>query len=260
MINQVNRFGRLLCAAAVVIVMVGVARGAAAQVTVSSVIMTFQPGKRPVQNVMVGNSSDNPAYVLASVEKILDPEAGGNTTEPSENILISPKAFSIEPRGSRATRLLLRAPPAEKEEVYRIVFTPQDRGFGTTVKKEIGGRSASIRVLTGMGVLLFVEPVNPVGKLRWERAQDTITFSNSGNLHVELSDGKACKGDTCSPLERKRVYPAAPYTVKVDPEARVTYLVRTGSAGAFETLAIEAAAAASTTGEIAPAPGSPGKR
>lgn len=226
-----------------------------AQVTVSNVIMTFQMGKRPVQNVMVGNSSEHPAYVLATVERVLDPAEGGSKSEPTEDIIVSPKAFSIEPRGSRAVRLLVKSPPKGNEEVYRVVFTPQDREFGTEIKKDFGGRTATIRVLTGMGVLVFVEPANPMGNLEWQRDKEAIVFANSGNVHVELGEGKSCKGTACNPVDRKRVYPGSTYQVKVAPENQLTFLARSGSAGAYENLTIEPLKDADSVGRFSPGAG-----
>lgn len=210
-----------------------------AQVTVNNVIVVFPAGQRPIQNVTVGNSSDDPVYVLASVERVLDPEAGGNKSEPSEDILASPKSFSIEKNGQRAVRFLVRKQPTDKEVLYRVIFTPQDRGFGEESKHTIGGRTTSIRILTGMGVLAFVEPPNPVGDLAWERYPDRIVFKNNGNVHVELGEGKACLGETCSPVDRKRVYPGATFELAVDGAKSVTYMVRTGAAGVFENVTFQ---------------------
>ena len=231
---------------------VGVATLAEAQVTVSSVIMTFQSTGRPVQNVMVGNTAEVPVYVQATVEKVLDPATGGRKSEPSENILVSPQKFSIEAQGNRAVRLLIRKPPAGDEEVYRVVFTPQDREFGTEIKKTVGGRTASIRVLTGMGVLTFVEPANPRGNLEWDRTSEKIVFSNSGNVHVELGDGSACKGESCTPVKRKRVYAGTTYEVAVPGDTRISFVARTGSAGAYENFVIEPLSAESGKGSFSP--------
>lgn len=223
-----------------------------AQVTVNNILLSFPAGQRPIQNVTVGNSSDEPAYVVASLERVLDPETGGNKAEPSEDVLISPKSFSIEPRGQRAVRFLLRNPPKDKEVVYRALFTPQDRGFGQEAKHNVAGRVASIRVLTGMGVLLFVEPPKPLGELHWIRSKESVLFKNLGNVHVELGEGKGCLGADCAPMERKRVYAGATFEVKVAGDRTVTYLARTGAGGVFEAVTIDPLEGESATGVIKP--------
>jgi P pilus assembly chaperone PapD len=225
-----------------------------AQVTVNNVLVAFPAAQRPIQNVTVGNSSENPVYVIASVERVLDPGEGGNKSEPSEDILVSPKTFSVEKNGQRAVRFLIRKQPQGAETVYRVIFTPQDRGFGEEAKQTIGGRTTSIRILTGMGVLVFVEPPNPVGDLAWERLPDRIVFKNSGNVHVELGEGKACSGESCSPVERKRVYAGGTFELAVDGSKTVTYLVRTGAAGSFESLVLAPLGSdASRKGQVRPA-------
>lgn len=212
-----------------------------AQVTVSAVILTFKAKQRPVQTISVGNGATTPTYVVAHVEKVLDPEKGGNTSEPSDDILISPKTFSIEPGGQRSVRLLLRTPSPEKETVYRALFVPQDRGFGQEISREVQGRRASIRVLTGMGTLVFVEPSTSTRDFSWIRSPTGITFTNNGTLHEELSNVHRCptNGGPCSSLEGKRVYAASSYELKVRGEDRVSFLMRTGSAGEFQQGSIE---------------------
>jgi len=223
-----------------------------AQVTVNNVIVTFLPTKRPIQNVLVGNSSENPAYVLAHVEVILNPGEQGDKVEPSKDILVSPKTFSIEPYGERAVRMLLRKVPTEKEKVYRVLFTPQDRGFGQEVKETVSGRTASIRVLTGMGVLVFVQPKNPLGHLKWKRTKNKITFTNVGNVHVELGEGKMCVNEDCKEAPRKRVYAGQTYEIPVKADRKIEYLMRTGSLAGFEAVELPALEGESIDGEFIP--------
>jgi len=231
-----------------------------AQVTVSNILVTFRPTERPVQNVIAGNSDPkNPVSVTTHVEKVLNPESGGDKVEPSDDILVSPANFSIAPGGQRAIRIVPRRSVKSdskdapmNEVVYRILFSPIDRGFGHEVKQNSGGRSASIRVLTGMGILLFLEPPVPYGELLWERRADVISFFNKGNTHVEIAEGKACLVDDCSPIDRKRVYAGTAFEIKVPAEKTVTYMARTGSSGAFQSLTIEPLRGDMSSGSIAP--------
>ncbi len=212
------------------------------QVTVDYAILHFKFGQRPVQNVVVGNSSDRVIYVTATVEEVLDPEAGGNKSQPTDTLLASPKTFSVEANGQRTVRLLLRQIPADKEKVYRVIFSPQDRGFGQEVRQDIGGRVAVIRVLSGMGVLLFADPVNPHTALSWVRTADSIVFKNDGNVHVQLAEGKSCAPDNngdCTTLDAKRIYGGSSYEIKVPENRRVTYLRRDGVSGEYQALTIE---------------------
>jgi P pilus assembly chaperone PapD len=213
---------------------------ASAQISVDSVMVHLATNQRPVHNVIVGNSSEHPAYVVVQAEEFLDPEKPEKVI-PSTDLLASPKSFSIEAN-------LLKSPPKEKERVFRVSFIPQDRGFGQEIEKTVSGHATVIRVLTGMGLLVFCDPLNPHIDLSWERSADKITFTNKGNVNVYLSDGQACAkpgegskpGEDCTKLDSKRVYGGSSYEVKAAQNTTVTFLKHESIAGEFERLTIPA--------------------
>lgn len=216
-----------------------------AQITVDGVIVHLAANQRPVHNVTVGNSSEHAAYAVVQVEEFVDP-ANPTKTVPSSDLLASPKAFSVEANGSRTVRLLLKTPPQEKERVFRVSFVPQDHGFGQEIEKNVGGHSTVIRVLTGMGILVFCDPANPHSDLSWERGENKLTFTNKGNVNVYLSEGQAClkpaegnkPGENCQKLDSKRIYGGSNFEVKVPSNLTVTYLRQAATAGEFERLTI----------------------
>jgi P pilus assembly chaperone PapD len=212
-----------------------------AQITVNSAIFHLKFGERPVQNVFVGNSSSEPGFVVVTVEEITDPEMGGTHFVPTQDLLVSPKSFSVEPNGTRTVRILRKSLPAEHEKVYRVSFSPQDKGFGEEIETSTEGRKAVLRVLTGMGILVFADPANPVVNLAWQRQDDKVIFSNSGNLHAQLVDGKSCdkENKNCEKLPGKRVYGGTHFEVKVPGDRRVSYLKRSGASGEMERITIE---------------------
>jgi P pilus assembly chaperone PapD len=212
---------------------------AIAQISVSSAIIHFRAGERPVMNISVGNSSDAPAYVVATAEEVPSPGIDSRTTEATTALLVSPKNFSIEPNGQRTVRLLLRESPGDTERVFRVSFVPQDRGFGEETESSPARPAAIIRVLTGMGVLVFADPAKPFADLNWERKDQKIVFQNSGNVHVHLSDGKACVGETCSELPGRRVYGGTSFEVDVPEGKIVSYAIREGASGSLKRISID---------------------
>ena len=212
-----------------------------AQVSVNSVIMHFPKGQRPVQNAIIFNSSDKTAYVVVEVEAIPDPAADSAKTIATTDLLASPKAFSIEPHGQRTVRLLLKSPPAEMERVFRVGFIPQDRGFGEESSKTINGRTTVIRVLTGMGMLVFADPLKPEAKLEWNRSDSQITFINRGNIQIFLDDIKACgaKDNNCKTFSSKRIYAGASYSIPATRSNVVTLLKKEGASGDSQRLTID---------------------
>lgn len=235
------------------------AEAASAQVNVNNVIFTFAAGARPVQNILVTNSSANPVYVSVSTEAMIDYTSDPIKTAPTEDIVVSPRKFSIEGKGQRTVRILLKKAPGDIERGYRVYFVPQEGEFDTqTVTSSDKGRIAVIKVATGVGVLVFADPIER--KVKFETARDStgITFTNAGNIQVYLGDGKACPTEVpfpaigatttetekdvgrCTDVPSQRVYPGKAFRVSVAPTNAVRFLSRVGSAGDYEPLIVPA--------------------
>lgn len=211
-----------------------------AQITVDNVILNFSSAAKPVQNVIVHNSSPTTLYVNVNAQLIEKPGVDGSPTTPAENLLVSPKKFSVPGGGERSVRLLLKKSPAEHEEVYRVTFSPQDKGFGDEVEVVSENTKALIRVLTGMGILVFADPIAPTVKLSWTRAHGKITFHNDGNLHVRLVQVKACmKEDVeCTDLPARRIYGGTTVSMDLDDQKTLYVTKREGTSGDFQKLVI----------------------
>lgn len=234
-----------------------------AQVNVNSIIFTFNPKERPIQNVIVTNASAAPVYVSVKAEAMVDYTKEKIETTPTEDILISPKKFSIEANGQRTVRMLMKNPPTDKERGYRVYFIPQPNEFGAkSVSKTEGGVTTSIKIATGVGILVFVDPINRDPNFTWTRSESSIDFTNSGNIQVHLGDGKACpkpedlpsassddsssvvrdakhpdsKG--CFSLPSKRVYPGTKFHVAIPASYTARWVRRVGSNGQYEVLDI----------------------
>lgn len=211
-----------------------------AQISVNDVIIEFKSKERPVQNIIVKNSSPQVFYVTANVEEIQDPGEEKSILLPTEDILVSPKRFSVSGQNERVVRLLARNPASSKERVYRVTFTPQDTDFGDTIVKETGGHKTQLKILTGMGILVFLDPTVPNPDLKWVRKGDSIVFENSGNQHVRLMRGSACDSESvgCIDLPTRRVYGGRQFVVKVPAGKTVYYTRRDGASGDYKSLTI----------------------
>ena len=212
------------------------------QVSVSDTIVHFASGKKPTINVAVRNSAPDAVYVTAGALLLVDPSVDQTKTAPADNLLVSPKKFSIPGRGERTVRLLLRKRAPEKEQVYRVSFSPQERKFeeGEEERQKEGG--IRLRILTGMGMLVFVDPAKPQSDLRWERKDGKIVFSNLGNVHVRLVDGKSCSEDKkdCIDLPSRRVYGGQTVEMPAPDNTILTFVSREGPSGDFRSLEVPA--------------------
>ncbi len=258
------RLFRMVWLAVYGLLFVFLARDVSAQVNVNSVIFTFTATGRPVQNVVVSNSSSAPIYVSTKSEAMIDFTKTPVQVGPTEDLLISPKNFAIEANGTRTVRVLLRKPSSEVERGYRVYFIPQENEFGgKTITQSEQGRTAVIKVATGVGVLVFVNPIESKVDFKQERDPLGITFVNQGNVQVYLGDGKACPskvefpamgafsdGNTgshsqrhpdtqgCFSIPSRRVYPGTKFRVPVSSDKKVRYLKVEGADGKYEILDI----------------------
>ena len=215
---------------------------ATAQISVGESILHFKAGQRTVQNVTVRNGSEDVMYVTVSSDLIMNPQITEPQSQPAKELYVSPKKFSVPPNGERTVRVVLAQVPKENEQVYRITFAPEDRGFGDEVEHTSEGRKAVLRVLTGMGILVFADPLNPKPDLVWERLPGKLIFENKGNVHVKLALGKACKvlDSACRDLPAKRIYGGSRYEYDVDDSERIVFEKKEGATGNPSELVIPA--------------------
>jgi len=258
-----NAFSILRTACFLLFAFLLLATSSQAQISVDNVILRFSAGQHPVQNVNVRNNSNKLGYVTVEVTSVTNP-GKNEKAEKSKDLIASPKAFSIEANGVRAVRLLVQSAPIDEERIFRVSFIPQDKGFGDEYVKTQSGRSAVIRVLSGMGMLVFVDPTKPVTKLDWTRSGDNLVFENTGNVNIYLADGVSCppgsektgsekntheknaeekavataKPDECPKLETKRLYAGQKLELQALSKSTVTYLRSDGGTGDYQKIII----------------------
>ena len=171
-----------------------------AQITVTDVIYTFRAAEKPVHNVKVKNTGSDPIYVTVEADEMVRPGFDDEKRVPTKDLIVSPRHFSIPAGADRTVRLLLRKAVVDTQSVYRVRFMPRAKPF----EDDKGGRPAkrvALQVLTGIGMLIFVDPKDPRPELAWERQGGTVRFTNNGNVNVYLADAKACTGINASSPE-----------------------------------------------------------
>jgi P pilus assembly chaperone PapD len=228
------------------------------------VLFTFQAGERPVKNVTIFNAGPTPVYVSVSIEQGMDLLSDPVEYEPTTDLLLSPKNFSIAPNGRRTVRMLLKSSPEQKERVYRVLFIPHQSEFGEEQVK--GGTFAHgslvMKVATGVGILVFSEPKNPKKDLIFTRDAKGVTFSNNGNYQTQISDGVTCPSSVtlskaelalasdyrdsaplekkgCTRFEGRRLHAGKSLFITAPAGHRVYYKRRFGSKGELEPQEID---------------------
>jgi P pilus assembly chaperone PapD len=195
---------------------------ARAELVLSELIVELKPGQNAVADVDVWNNSPDRAYVAAEPREILNPgtpEQRARTDPDPEKLglLVAPARMILEPGQHKLLRIAALATAAGQEHVYRVA-----------VKPEVGhleSDRSGLKILVGYDVLVLVRPIRSHVHIVATRSGNTLTFTNDGNISVELADGRQCQslGKGCLPLPGKRLYAGAQWSEPLKSGGPVEY-------------------------------------
>ena len=213
-------------------------RIAECQVSVNRVIIDFKAGDPPVTNLLVRNSSANAMYVEVQPVEVQNAGEAEEKQVPTERFIISPKRFSLPPNGDRTVRLLIKSSPSDIEQVFRASFVPLEEESDFEAPKSAGKTAAMIRILTGVGILVFVSPAASHPDLGWERIGEKLRLTNTGNVNVLVDQLKACHGTNvdCVEFQPKRLYPGNVYEVSAAETKTFTFRKKIGDSFSTEVV------------------------
>ena len=191
---------------------------ALANLSLDKVVIRFEQGARPVDNIAVKNNSDDFIKVTAVVYEVINPGQENEEIVKTRDLTVAPKAFELKARESRVARVVLRRFPKDVEKIFRINFVPDKAGMVQEASKE--GKSIKVSIVIGMGALITAAPSESKPNLVFERKDGKILFTNKGNVTSQLQRGDFCNEDRseCIPLGGKRIYPGASWTMEVPVE------------------------------------------
>lgn len=154
-------------------------------------IVYFEPGNQPRQDIRVTNVSDDNLFLQTEIYKVVNPGAENEEririTNPDDmKLLATPQKSIVAPRGRRTVRLVNLETPKDTEDVYRITFRP--------VTGDVEANQNAIQLLIAYQALIFVRPENPVYEVTAKRDGNKVTFTNKGNSNVILRNGEQCSG------------------------------------------------------------------
>ena len=200
-----------------------------AQIFANKTIYYWGQQLPPVQNVAVRNGSDKTLLVTVNVVEVENPGGEDQKHVPSEDIIVTPKRFSVTGNGERTVRLLRRGEHGQRERVFRISFVPEAREEDdiATTSVQTGNPNvvATLKVLTGIGLLVFTQPAAGEADLEIERREGNILLKNNGNVNIALLKVQKCvsEGNQCEDVVPRRVYPGRSFEVK-ETKGKVVYL------------------------------------
>ena len=215
---------RVRWAALAILASAAVPFAASAQIALSQVIVDFQPGKDPRQDVEVWNKGSDRSYVAVEPSEIMNPgtpaETRHDNPDPEQlGLLVSPARMILEGGQRKLIRIAEIGAPPERERVYRVTVKP--------VVGPITATQSGLKVLVGYDMLVLVRPAHPQANVSFTRSADGGTFRNDGNVSVELIAGRQCdaSGKSCSELPGKRLYAGAQWTVPLLPGRHAEYVI-----------------------------------
>jgi fimbrial chaperone protein len=190
------RRGRSSCwtaAAAAAVALLGAGR-IHAQALISPVLIEFAPKQKiATVRITLSDKATSPMRLQAQLLRWRQDARGAPVTQPSDDLIVTPRIAELKPGQQQVLRLALRgAPPADGEMAYRLVLEdiaeprPVDMG---------GGAAVSFRMAYDLPVL--IAPRGPVvHALRWHDCAAPATpraasgacvrIINTGNQHVKV--------------------------------------------------------------------------
>jgi P pilus assembly chaperone PapD len=221
---QVRRAGHVgsLIAAGLVLLFPSPAR---ADLVLSELVVELQPGKHAREDLEVWNDSPDRSFVAIDPREIIN--AGSPTQsfhqdpDPAKlGLLVGPSRMILEPGQRKLVRIASLSGSADREHVYRVTVKP--------VVGSVQSDDSGLKLLVGYDVLVLVRPARPVANVSASRSGRSLTFSNSGNVSVELVNGRQCKSDKaqCTDLPGKRLYPGASWSVELQSDSPAEYTLK----------------------------------
>jgi P pilus assembly chaperone PapD len=196
------------------LLILGFATTASAQLSVDKMLFNIDYKSLPVVNVQVFNTDKENAMRVDIVSlKMTHPENDKDLGTKEGALIVSPKSFSLPAGGQRTVRLLLREKPKDLEEVYRVNFLPVAEDASKIKTQQVGinnGPTVGIKVLTGIGLLIFADPPQKNPAISWSYKNGNMVLKNSGNVNYFVNQIEVCSGNgNCKPRsEENSLYPS----------------------------------------------------
>ena len=198
---------------------------ARAELVLSELIVDLQPGKQIRDDVEVWNNSPDRSFVSVEPREIINPSLPSQSVrldpDPDKlGLLVSPTRMILEPGQRKLVRIATFSQNADREHVYRVTIKP--------VVGSIQTEDTGLKIVVGYDVLVIVRPAQPLANVNAVRSGRKLTLSNSGNVSVEIVDGRQCNGThaQCTQLPGKRLYPGASWTVDLPSDLPAEYTLR----------------------------------
>lgn len=130
----------------------------------------------------VKNAGDEPVRVQVTFKAWTQSPLGEMQLAPTSDLIVFPTLFELQPGTERTVRVARATPPGTIEKTYRV-FVEE-----LPPVSEDGSARPGIRMLTRMGIPVFIQPARPVARaalkaLALDGGRLSFTLENLGNVH-----------------------------------------------------------------------------
>jgi P pilus assembly chaperone PapD len=197
---------------------------AAADIVLSELIVDLQPGKQVRDDIEIWNNSPDRSFIAVEPREIVDASLPTQSVrrdpDPEKlGLLVSPARMILEPGQRKLIRVAALSSDAAREHIYRVTVKP--------VVGKVEASDSGLKLLVGYDVLVLVRPLQPLAEVRATRSGGDLMFRNSGNVSVEIVDGRQCSVDgQCRDLPGKRLYPGASWTVPLQSDRPAEFTLK----------------------------------
>ena len=198
---------------------------AEATLSVTPVIIDFQPGQPPRADIELYNPGAEQLYVVIEPGEIRAPgtkvEQRFQTPDPQQlGLLASPGRVILEPGQRKFVRVAMLQDAGDRDRVYRVTIKP--------VAGELNGPSSGLKLMVGYDALVIQRPKAPKALIAAVRSGNTLRLTNTGNTNAELFRGRQCdtQGKDCTDLPGERIYAGASVDVPLTRDTPVEYSVK----------------------------------
>jgi len=198
---------------------------ARSELVLSELIVDLQPAKHAREDVEVWNNSPERSFVSIEPREItgagLPSQGIRRDPDPEQlGLLVSPTRMILEPGQRKLVRIASLKQDAQHEHVFRVTIKP--------VLGALQSSDSGLKLLVGYDVLVLVRPAQLLPDVNGVRHGRALIFTNSGNVSVEIVDGRQCNAAhaQCAELPGKRLYPGATWSVELPSDLPAEYRLK----------------------------------
>ena len=201
---------------------------AQADMSLSRMVVNFNPDDAHHQDVQIFNKDKNNIYVNVNVVEVLNPGTEKEERIPVKDLkklslVVTPKKLIIPGKSQKTVRLVTLEDAGKTDRIFRVDFSP--------AVGKLKAKSSAIKILVAYQALVMIRPAKPVVNIKAERKGKVIVFTNAGNTNALLQNGKQCnpkKKSECKQLDNRRLYAGNTWKVELPYDAPVTFEMSDG--------------------------------